>query len=70
VDAILRRLTRAARDRALNGGNLLWLAVGMGTYFVRRARRRGGRVVTSLPLRGEERVVISLRQAPRRRSSD
>jgi hypothetical protein len=61
MDAILRRLLRAAVRRGM-AGDWTWLAMALCLYVLRRTLRDdGGGVVSSLKLAPGEQVLISVR---------
>jgi hypothetical protein len=61
MDAILRRLLRAAVRRGM-AGDWTWLALALCLYILRRALRDdGGGVVSTLKLAPGEQVLISVR---------
>jgi hypothetical protein len=62
VDALLRRLLRAAVRRAL-AGNWSWLVIAICAFILRRALNDKGGVVTSLRISPGEQVLISVRDA-------
>ncbi len=62
MDAILRRLLRAAVRRGM-AGDWTWLAMALCLYVLRRTLRDdGGGVVSSLKLAPGEQVLISVRE--------
>jgi hypothetical protein len=61
VDALLRRLIRLGTDRGLAGQGGMWFALAASTWLMRRARRRRFGVVSRVPIKAGDRLVISLR---------
>jgi len=59
MDYLLRRLGRTALRRGISGEHWAWLAIGIGAFVLRRARRPDDDVV-SIPIRSGERFVVSL----------
>ena len=63
MDLLIRRLMRAAVQRAWLGDHWAWLLIALTTYLLRRARRSGaGSLVTSVPIHAGERLQITVRQ--------
>jgi hypothetical protein len=60
VDALLRRLLRAAVRRGL-AGDWTWLAVAASAFVLRRALRPKDDLVHSLRLSPGEQILISVR---------
>ena len=60
MDALLRRLVRAAVRRGI-GGNWTWLVLAASTYVLRRALADRGGVVSTLKISPGEQVLISVR---------
>jgi hypothetical protein len=60
VDALLRRLLRAAVRRGL-AGDWTWLAVAASAYILRRALRKKDDLVSSLRVSPGEQILISVR---------
>jgi hypothetical protein len=60
MDAILRRLVRAAFRRGI-AGNWAWLVIAGAVFILRRALADKGGTVTSLKLLPGEQVLISVR---------
>jgi hypothetical protein len=59
VDALLRRLVRAAVRRGL-AGDWTWLAIAAGAFVLRRALRDRDDLVTSLKLVPGEQILITV----------
>jgi len=59
VDALLRRLLRAALRRGI-AGNWTWFVIAVCGYVLRRALRDKGGVVTKLRVSAGERLLISV----------
>jgi hypothetical protein len=62
MDALLRRLVRAAVRRGL-AGDWIWLAVAAGAFVFRRALRSEDDLVHSLRIVPGEQILISVRGA-------
>jgi hypothetical protein len=60
VDALLRRLVRAAVRRGI-AGNWAWLVIGLCTFVLRRVLADKGGVVSSLKISPGEQVLITVR---------
>ena len=62
MDALLRRLARAAVRRGL-AGDWAWLVIGASAFVLRRALRRKDDLVSSLKISPGEQILISVRNA-------
>jgi hypothetical protein len=62
VDALLRRLLRAAVRRGL-AGDWTWLVIAGSVYVLRRALRPKDVLVHSLKIAPGEQILISVRDA-------
>ncbi|HUC05931.1 MAG TPA: hypothetical protein VL961_11075 [Acidimicrobiales bacterium] len=60
MDAILRRLIRAAMRRGM-AGDWVWLLLALSAFLLRRALRSRDDLVTSITLTPGERVLITVR---------
>jgi hypothetical protein len=60
VDALLRRLLRAALQRGLSGENWAWFVIAACALILRRALSDKGAVVSSLKISPGEQVLISV----------
>jgi hypothetical protein len=61
VDALLRRLLRAAMRRGM-AGDWTWLVIAASAYVLRRALRDRGGVVSTLRVSPGEQILISVRE--------
>jgi hypothetical protein len=61
MDALLRRLLRAAVRRGL-AGDWTWLVIAACAYILRRSLHDKGGVVSSLRISPGEQVLISVRE--------
>jgi hypothetical protein len=61
MDALLRRLLRAAMRRGL-AGDWTWLVIAASAYTLRRALNDKGGLVSSLRISPGEQVLISVRE--------
>jgi hypothetical protein len=62
VDALLRRLLRAAVRRGL-AGDWTWVVIAASAYLLRRALRPRDEIVHSLRIEPGEQILISVRAA-------
>jgi hypothetical protein len=62
VDALLRRVLRAAVRRGL-AGDWTWLVIAGSVYVLRRALRPKDELVHSLKIAPGEQILISVRDA-------
>ena len=62
MDALLRRLVRAAVRRGL-AGDWTWLVIAGSAYVLRRALRPKDELVYSLKIAPGEQILISVRDA-------
>ena len=62
MDALLRRLLRAAVRRGL-AGNWTWFVVAVCAFVLRRSLNDKGGVVSTLRVSPGERILISVRDA-------
>ena len=61
MDALLRRLLRAATRRGM-AGDWTWLVIAASAYVLRRALRDKGGVVSTLRVSPGEQILISVRE--------
>ena len=61
MDALLRRLLRAAMRRGM-AGDWTWLVIAASAYVLRRALRDKGGVVSTLRVSPGEQILISVRE--------
>ena len=61
MDALLRRLLRAAVRRGM-AGDWTWLVIAASAYVLRRALRDKGGVVSTLRVSPGEQILISVRE--------
>jgi len=61
VDALLRRILRAALRRGM-AGDWTWLVIAASAYVLRRSLKDKGGVVSTLRVSPGERILISVRE--------
>jgi hypothetical protein len=62
VDALLRRLLRAAVRRGL-AGDWTWIAIGISAFVLRRALREDKGIVETLTVSPGEQILITVRDS-------
>ena len=61
MDALLRRILRAALRRGM-AGDWTWLVIAASAYVLRRSLKDKGGVVSTLRVSPGERILISVRE--------
>jgi hypothetical protein len=60
VDRILKKLAKSAARRGIAGEHWAWFVIALAAFVLRRARRADPPLVTSMPLRAGERLLVTL----------